>query len=189
MQYTLVYRDDPQGFNWTVMNTHGLYAAVEWTGGRKSIRRWRNSDGANDYMTEHRHRRPPEDLVWEPWPTEKPIPIKPVTTAASYKPAHGGYPERTAEKAAKLAESYGGTYTGRFRSSVGHIEKEAASAPLMTLGELLRRKLEQQQPLVWPVIPQIDDGSNEEATTVPDSLVQLMAYRVFIVRLRNALTK
>jgi hypothetical protein len=45
----------------------------------------------------------------------------------------------------------------------------------------------EQQPLVWPVIPQVDDGSNEEASTVSDALVQALAARVFITRLRNAL--
>ncbi len=168
MQYTLVYREDPQGYNWTVMNTHGLYAAF---GRKPSIRRWRTGSGAYAYMTEHRHENDPEDLVWAPWPTDKPTPIKPVTTAASYKPTHGGYPDRTALNNAKLAESYVGTYTGRFRSSVGPIEKAAASALVTAPGDLIRSKRGQHQPLVWLVIPQPDYGSNEEATTVPDALV------------------
>lgn len=168
MKYTIVYREDPRGYNWTVRNVHNQYAACQWAGGNVSIRSWRTAAAAADYMDVYRHRNHPQDLVWAPWPEENPTAIKPVTTAASYKPAHGGYPTSAPR-------------------CVGH-ELDRMAAGWASMGAVTGR-IPSSQPLVWPVIPQADDGSNEEATTVPDSLVQLMAHRVFIVRLRNALTK
>lgn len=163
MKYTLVYRVDPQGYHWTVRNVHNQYAAHQGDGGKVNIRSWRTAEAATYYMDVCRQYNHPQDLVWAPWPTDKPAAIKRVTTAASYKPAHGGRPGLN-NKELDLR----GTQTGRLRSADCHIT-------------------EHTKPLVWPVLPQHDDGSNEEATTVPDSLVQLIAQRV-LVRLRDALT-
>lgn len=138
MKYTLVYRVDPQGYHWTVRNVHNQYAAHQGDGGKVNIRSWRTAEAATYYMDVYRQYNHPQDLVWAPCPTDKPTPIKLVTTAASYKLVHGVYPQP---------------------ASSAHIS-------------------EHTKPLVWPVLPQHDDGSNEEATTVPDSLVQLMAQRV-----------
>lgn len=121
------------------------------------------------------------------WVEPKQTPAKPVSTVVSgaHKPAHGGYPDtRELRKLSAFNARYG-TTTGRHGTAVSHIEEldRMASAGNAHWAAIKGRA----DPLVWPVIPQVDDGSNEEATTVPDALVHAIAQRVFIVRTRRTL--
>jgi hypothetical protein len=87
MKYVLVYRERDNGYNWSVRNSQGLYAA--WIGnrtGKTHIRGWETAKEANEYVDKHID----ETYVWAPWPNDRPTAIKRVTTAASYKPAHVG---------------------------------------------------------------------------------------------------
>lgn len=149
MKYTLVYRERENGYNWSVRNQDGLYAA--WIGKntcRTHIRGWTTAGHASDYIDNHMQ----ADCVWAPWPGDKPAAIKPVTTAASYKPTHSGYPEPE------------GTSKPRFVSQ--ELDRMAAGWASMGTG-----RIPSSQPLVWPVIPQADDGSNEEPETIPDQVI------------------
>ena len=164
MKYTLVYCERDNGYNWYVRNSEGLYAA--WIGGNTYIRGWTSAEQASDYMEKHLQ----ADCVWAPWPETK-LPIRNVTTAVSYKPPHGGYPDAAAAGPASI-----GSVTGRIPSKLPAIAATYDPAEHMRQrGAEQRARMASQQPLVLPVIPPHDDGSNEEASTVSEALVQAMA--------------
>ena len=108
------------------------------------------------------------------WVDPEQTPAKPVSTVVSgaYKPVHGGYPDARY-----------GTTTGRHGTALSHIEEldRMASAGNAHWATIKGRA----DPLVWPVIPQADDGSNEEATTVPDALVAALSKRQFVILIRR----
>ena len=119
------------------------------------------------------------------WVEPKQIPAKPVSTVVSgaHKPVHGGYPDtRYPGRLFAFSARYG-TTTGRHGTAVSHIEEldRMASAGNAHWATIKGRA----DPLVWPVIPQADDGSNEEATTVPDALVAALSKRQFVILIRR----
>ena len=163
-KFIVVYQDNPNGYCYSLRNSKNEYASIMTDKGPFK-RTWRTATEAELYITKWAA----SDLVWVAY-TEWVPPIKHVVTAATHKPAHGGYPDAR-------------------RLVGGSPWPDAARrlhAPAATYDPAEQRaRMANIQPLVWPVIPQVDDGSNEEPTTVPDILVQTLAQRVFIVRLRN----
>lgn len=158
-KFIVVYQDNPNGYCYSLRNSKNEYASIMTDKGPFK-RTWRTAIEAELYITKWAD----SSLVWVAY-TEWTPPINHVTTALTHKPAHGGYPN-----ARRLVG--GSSWPNAARTAA---KQRAFSALYGT------------DPLVWPVIPQADDGSSEEPTTVPDILVQALAQRVFIARLRNIL--
>ena len=160
-KFIVVYQDNPNGYCYSLRNSKNEYASAMTADGPYK-RKWRTATEAELYVNKWAD----SSLIWVAY-VERVPPIKRVTTAATYKRVHGGYPD-----ASRLVDP----------TSTPAQVKAALQATARAFSALYGTN-----PLVWPVIPQVDDGSNEEATTVPDILVQTLAQRVFIVRLRNSL--
>lgn len=163
-KFIVVYQDNPNGYCYSLRNSKNEYASLMMDNG--PIKRvWRTAAEAELYITKWAA----SDLVWVAY-TDGTPPIKHVRTAATRKPTHSGYPDAVA-----ISWSGMGNVTGRIPSKLPALAATYDSAEHMCQrwAEQRARMAAPVQPLVWPVIPQVDDGSNEEPSTIPFEALRL----------------
>ena len=189
MKYTIVYRDTATGGSYRIRNQDGLYAGAMRPNCTHFIRSWDEATGAWDYIENHM-----DDgiwrLVWVQDPDDKPyVGGKPGAPSISHQ--HAATSQRMVVTDSAAAGWAGmGSVTGRIPSKLPALA--ATYGPAVRMWQRWaeqRARMASQQPLVWPVIPPHDDGSNEEASTVSEALVQEMAQRVFVIHLVNAIRR